>query len=169
MRRVRYRIGQFLGAVAALLHPPDEPDDLELTEAELVLFRALPAYDRRHALELRDRLREAGVDDPDLLKLALLHDVGKGTLGGVPLWARPWKVLLEAFAPALWRRIADRPAPPPFPLRPLWVLAHHPRLGAQLADRAGTPPHIVAWIAVHHEPTRDPRLRLFQALDDDAS
>ena len=38
----------------------------------------MPVADRRHALDVSGRLLAAGIDDPDVLCAALLHDVAKG-------------------------------------------------------------------------------------------
>jgi hypothetical protein len=50
-----------------------------LTEAELRLFDAMPAADRRHGLDVVRALRTAGAaSDRELLVAGLLHDCGKG-------------------------------------------------------------------------------------------
>jgi hypothetical protein len=58
----------------------DERDDVAawLSPAELDLFDAMPAADRRHGLDVVGHLRGLGARDPDLLVAGLLHDCGKG-------------------------------------------------------------------------------------------
>jgi hypothetical protein len=68
----------------------------------------MPVADRRHALDVVDRLLHAGHEDPDLLAAALLHDAAKGHR--MRLWHRVAGVLMEAAAPPAMQR-AD-PMPP---------------------------------------------------------
>ena len=57
-----------------------------LTPAQLSLFDGMPAADRRHGLDVVQRLRAAGTDDRDLLLAGLFHDAGKGPT--IRLWHR---------------------------------------------------------------------------------
>ena len=64
----------------------------------VALFDAMPVADRRHGLDVAERLLRRGHDDPDLLGAALLHDAAKGHR--MRLWHRVAGVLLEALAPS---------------------------------------------------------------------
>jgi len=57
-----------------------------LTPAQLALFDSMPVADRRHGLDVLERLRALGSDDRDLLLAGLFHDAGKG--GSIRLWHR---------------------------------------------------------------------------------
>ena len=48
-----------------------------LTGPQAAAFRELPAFDQVHLLGVHDRLKNAGVSDPNLLAAGLLHDIGK--------------------------------------------------------------------------------------------
>jgi hypothetical protein len=133
---------------------PREPDDLlasvqqALTPEQAGAFRSLPIYDRVHLFRVFARLRDEGVDDPDLLTAALLHDLGKCALGGrVRLIDRTIAVLLGRLSPRLLVRLAALPAPD-------WRLGialavHHPELGAEWASELGCSPRTV-WLIAHH-------------------
>ena len=54
-----------------------------LTPPQLALFDGMPVADRRHGLDVLERLRAPGTDAPgsddrDLLLAGLFHDAGKG-------------------------------------------------------------------------------------------
>jgi hypothetical protein len=85
------------------------------------------------------RLQARGLDDPDLLQAALLHDVGKG--GHLRLWHRVAGVLLEAIVPRLLERWANGVAGPE---NAWWVYLHHGKLSADLAELAGVNRRAVA-------------------------
>jgi hypothetical protein len=106
------------------------------------LFERMPVADRRHAIDVARRLRDAGNDDPDLLAAALLHDAAKGQR--MRLWHRVGGVLLEAFAPRLLARLAD---PDPGSWRhPFHLYLHHAPMSADAALAAGCPPRVAAFI-----------------------
>jgi hypothetical protein len=138
-----HRVGQFVAHVRARVDPAEE----ELAERVLPvpaeeLFRGMPVADRRHGLDVAQRLLASGHDDPDLLAAALLHDAGKGHR--LRLWHRVAGVLLEALAPSVLRRLAS---PDPRSSRhPFHVYLHHDAISAELAVRAGCAPRTGAFI-----------------------
>jgi hypothetical protein len=106
------------------------------------LFSAMPVADRRHGLDVVAGLLAAGWDDRELLVAALLHDAAKGRR--MRLWHRVGGVLLEAFAPALLRRLAS---PDPASAGYAWHLyLHHAELSARLALDAGCSARTAAFI-----------------------
>ncbi len=124
----------------------------------------MPVADRRHALDVTERLMAAGVDDRDVLTAALLHDAGKGHR--MRLWHRVGGVLLQAIAPAVLRRLAE-------PVSASWrygfhLYLHHPQLSAELATAAGVSGRAADFIRGQ---ARDEDAQLLRALTaaDDAS
>ncbi len=77
-REFGYRIWQFWQALKGS-PPPEDWNKVQgiLNQAELELFKRLPIPDQNHSLRVLNSLESAGEDDPDLLKAALLHDIGK--------------------------------------------------------------------------------------------
>ncbi len=118
-----------------------------LDPAELELFRSLPPSDQNHSLRVLQTLEQAGETDPDLLKAALLHDIGK-TLHPLRRWERVFAVLLDGFLPhtaGAWGQKEPRGV-----YRPLAIIHQHPVWGAELAAKAGSNQRVV-WLIRHHE------------------
>ena len=160
-----HRVGQFVAHVRARVAPEEEALAARLLPAAaLPLFAVMPVADRRHALDVVERLLAGGIDDRDLLSAALLHDVAKGRR--TRLWHRVAGVLLEKLAPSVLRRLAS---PDPRSWRhPFHLYLHHATLSAETALAAGCGPRVGEFI----RGTADgPDARLQQALvaADDAS
>lgn len=138
-----HRVEQFIGHLRARV------EDGETALAHRILpagasrlFDAMPVADRRHALDVVGRLQAAGLDDPDLLAAALLHDCAKGHR--MRLWHRVAGVLSERFAPRLLQRVArDDPASWRYGFH---LYLHHAELSADAATAAGCSPRIAAFI-----------------------
>jgi hypothetical protein len=162
-----YRAGQFFRALVARPSAGDEALAQQmLSGRERALFQSMSLADKRHALAMWRTLLDAGQADRELLKAALLHDVGKNLRAdgtrrawGIPLPHRVLIVLLEAWRPGLLSRLAD--AHPRSIFHPFHVYLEHPRHGAALAQAAGCSPLTVSLIRRHHEPpeTATPRSR----------
>ncbi len=137
--------------MGALLRPPQAEEAQQLLgPAEYALFQEMAPYDRAHSLRVLRRLREWHVQDPLLLRAALLHDVGKSAGGErIPL---PWRglIVLVRGRPRLWRWLS-RERPRGDPRRPFYLYAEHARRSAELARRAGCSEEVVALISRHHD------------------
>ncbi|MGE5620338.1 MAG: HD domain-containing protein [Sphingomonadaceae bacterium] len=121
-----------------------------LSEAEWELFRRMQPADQRHSVQVLRTLLEAGVADEDLLKAALLHDVGKSRCR-IGVVHRTVAVLLQVLFGEL----------PPFAYQrrgawwmPFHVLANHPRIGAAMLSQAGSPERVWRLVELHQQ---DPR------------
>lgn len=152
-RKVRYRVGQFLGGLLAGAQEIDEAPAAVLSPAALALFRRMPRDAQRHSLGVLQTLTAQAPVPADLAVAALLHDVGKvaardaGAYLG--LWLRGPMVLTEAVAPSLLVQLADaRPSPS---LRyALYVQLHHPEIGAAWAHAAGAS-DLTCWLIAAHQ------------------
>jgi hypothetical protein len=128
-----------------------------LPERAVALFESMPVADRRHGLDVAERLLRGGHDDADLLAAALLHDAAKGHR--MRLWHRIVAVILEALSPSSLRRLAS---PDPSSWRhPFHLHLHHEPLSAALCADAGCPPRVGAFIRGE---VADPDLPLLRAL-----
>lgn len=150
--------------VRARVEPGEEGFAREtLTARAWPLFNAMPVADRRHALDVARTLAEGGMNDPDLLAAALLHDAAKGRR--MRLWHRVAGVLLDALAPRGLRLMAS---PDPTSWRhPFHLYLHHAELSADLARAAGCSERTAAFI--RGRPTRavdEPLLAALKAADD---
>ena len=144
----------------------------------VTLFRAMPRYDRRHALRVVHALQAKGQTEPDLLAAALLHDVGKsgrqpGTgrkAGRVRLWHRVATVLMRAARPGLLERIGGDSRPGSWRY-PFYVQLHHAAIGALLAKQAGCSPRMADLIRRHEDAAvvdGDPLLAVLQRADNES-
>ena len=130
------------------------------------LFLRMTPSEQCHALRVLNALRQGGETHPDLLRAALLHDVGKAEEPPLRLWERalvvlaaPWwkkaDSLWEASAPRGWRR-------------PFVIAAQHPLWGARAARKAGASQRTVALIRHHQDaldhPPQDEFERMLRAL-----
>ena len=128
-----------------------------LPEGGVALFESMPVADRRHGLDVAERLLRSGQDDRDLLAAALLHDAAKGHQ--MRLWHRVAGVLLDAAAPSLVRRLAS---PDVSSWRyPFHLYVHHGPMSAALCTEAGCEPRVGAFIRGE---VADPDLPLLRAL-----
>jgi hypothetical protein len=138
-----HRVGQFVSHVRARVDPAEEAlVERVLPMPAQSIFHGMPVADRRHGLDVAQRLLAAGHDDDDLLAAALLHDAGKGHR--MRLWHRIAGVLLEAVAPAVLHRLAS---PDPHSWRHAFHLyRHHDAISAEMAVGAGCGPRTGAFI-----------------------
>ena len=146
--KLGYRVWQFWQSLKKTPQPGEWKKIQEiLAPAELDLFKTLPIPDLNHSLRVLKTLESAGETDLDLLKAALLHDIGKAPH---PLrrWERIFAVLVAGIFPrtaASWGQ-----KEPKGYYRPLVVIHQHPVWGADLAEKAGSN-HRVTWLICHHE------------------
>jgi hypothetical protein len=137
---------RFFATVVPHLPPVDlGPVDRLLSPAERSLYLTMSLADQRHSVELCERLRRDGHDDPDLLSAALLHDVGKAA-APLPTMCR---VLYSAAAVTKPRFAAWLAQSAVGWRRPFFVAANHAELGAQAALRAGSAETVVRLIRGH--------------------
>ena len=113
-----------------------------LPERGVALFESMPVADRRHGLDVAERLMRGGQDDADLLAAALLHDAAKGHR--MRLWHRVAGVLLEALAPSLLRRLASPDAASW--RHPFHLYLYHQPMSAALTTQAGCTPRVAGFI-----------------------
>jgi hypothetical protein len=119
-----------------------------LSSAQIVLFRRMQPAEQVHAFQIFKRLESAGQSTPDLLKAALLHDVGKIL---VPLSV--FDRIVIVVGKHLFRKAARRWAEgTPHGWRlPFVVAEHHADWGADLACQAGATALTVELIRRHQD------------------
>ena len=113
-----------------------------LSQEQMVFFCRMSLYDQEHAVEVLRRLDTEGRTEPELMQAALLHDAGKAFIRS-GIGRRVANVLIRAV-----RTDADFAR----------EYARHAEVGAQMAERAGSLPAVVALIREHHRPLdREPQ------------
>lgn len=141
--------------------------DLLANDDQWQLVARLSTFDRAHHLRVHDVLATWGHSDSDLLRAALLHDIGKASeVNRVRLWHRVARVTGRRFSPQLWESISNRER------RiggGLYLAEHHARLGAVLARAAGASDRCCELIAMHEgvRPTGDAHLDALIAADEE--
>lgn len=167
--RIKYRVGQGL----AYLRPRrasqiDEHLRALLRPSEFGLLCGLSTADKAHHVNVYNRLVRHGVNDPNVLTAALLHDVGKndGQMR-VGLVHRTAAVVVASVAPNAVRRMADRDGRSW--RRGFWLIVAHPERGALMAEAAGCSERVCWLIAHHHDSSQnDEGLALLQRADEGA-
>jgi hypothetical protein len=170
VNRAMYRTRQFIG----VLRPRVRRRELREVEAMLgpqlmPLFKTMLKGDQRHCIDVYTKLREWGCEDTDVLRTALLHDAGKGSMAGgrVRLWHRVAYVLLEATAPG-----RGKPAPVRWLIRRnpgLRAMRDHGKRGVVLAEAFGASAEVVHLMQeMEHKQSSDPRVTLLREADEAA-
>lgn len=124
--------------------PADEAwAESQLVPGEVELWRAMPGFDRRHAVGVARRVAESLPGAPrSVMAAALLHDVGK-IRSGLGVHGRVAATAVRAALGA--QRVASGDG------RFARYVAH-PSIGADLLRDAGADPLTAAWAAEHHLP-----------------
>jgi putative nucleotidyltransferase with HDIG domain len=176
--RVSYRLRQFWSALYAA-PSADQLDEVSslLTLPQMALFRQMHRSEQAHSIQVMAAVFHAsdGVPDEarrDLLRAALLHDVGKSRYP-VRIWERVLIVLAKAFLPGAVKHWGDGDAADVLGWRRAFAVAQqHAAWGAQMATEAGASPLVTALIRRHQEPCSNPSgymedrlLTILQAAD----
>lgn len=177
MKRAGHLVRRF--ARSLLPRRPSEEDErwvsAILTTSQIGLWARVGPTDRAHAVDVARRVaRRLGEGDAedrlDVLRAALLHDVGKVESGaGVPL-----RVVATLLGPVITEARAMRLAQRGGVAGRLGRQLRYPALGAELLAEVGSSRLVTRWAAEHHlEPGRwtvDSQVgALLQAADDAAS
>ena len=117
-----------------------------LTKQELDLFESMSRYDRRHAVNVAKYL--AGFStDRELIRVGILHDIGKARCPDLTLVRRSVCVFLEAYFPAYAEKKAGSDEGKL--ARALAVHKNHPQLGANVLLEMGADARLVDLVRLH--------------------
>lgn len=152
-----------IAALPALARPDDDWALRTLTPGEAELFLRLPPQERVHGVEVARRLLSSDpTATPELVRAALLHDVGKLGTPHFFLWRVLTHLLPEAQVSAEPRRAGLAGA--------RQARVHHPGYGAALIRLAGGAEEVARLVERHHDEldAANPRsdLALLKAADE---
>jgi len=159
----RYRISQFFNAINAAVSPSDSAlvnSILGQGTPALMLFRRMSLTDQQHAIAVLKALIARQQTDSALQKSALLHDVGKSL--GQPVIHRILVVILQKCCPALLQKLADASLNCPKWRQPFVVNFHHPKIGAEMAQKANCDSLVVKLIAAHQRLPKEKPMTQFE-------
>lgn len=159
--KVIYRVWQFRQSFKPSLSQNEwDRIRLYLTPEQIVLLSNLPVSDQNHTNRVFTSLLDGGEKDQDLIKAALLHDIGKG-LHPLRRWERVFAVFISGLSGALARDWGQ--GEPVGIKRSLVIIHQHSAWGAELALGAGCNEDVI-WLIKNHEnyqiPTSTSKKRL---------
>jgi hypothetical protein len=167
--RVFYRLRQFWSALSAA-PSAGELDKVRslLTPPQMALFLRMHRSEQAHSIQVMGAVFHTsnGIQAEsrqDLLRAALLHDVGKSRYP-VRIWERVLIVLSKVFLPGMVKRWGESAAEGSgLGWRRAFVVSQqHPAWGAQMAAEAGASSLVSTLIRRH----QDPRSNSSEGLED---
>lgn len=174
LNRLLYRFKQFWFAVAAGMTDEDRNFARQyLNLKEAALFFSLPAFEQKHAVVVARKMREEGkgvrgVEERKLIRLGLLHDVGKAA-ERLSIVDKSVLVIAHRFFPKLYDDLAkqgEESSSASF-FRKFYVHKHHGAIGSELLSKIGESADIVAEVKSHDRPfgSHDVYMRLLDFAD----
>ena len=148
-----------VACLPVLAAPDDEFAGRYLAPSEYRLYLKMDRRDREHACWLARRLLDRQPEvSPELVRAALLHDVGKSERPYNPIY-RIVSHLYSADLPPEPRLAGLRGA--------LQADRHHHRYGAEMIRKVGGSSEVARLVERHHEPGGDSGAALLKRLDDE--
>ncbi|MBU0671390.1 MAG: HD domain-containing protein [Candidatus Margulisbacteria bacterium] len=164
INKIIYRFNQFWFGMSARYTKADEAfARTYLNIEESSLFNQLPGFEKKHAVVVARKMLALArlhpeLDQNKLVKLGLLHDIGKVAEKNSVL-TKSILVIIRFFLPWLYDRLADSGETHSF-FRRFYIHKHHGAVGAQLLEKIGETSEILSIIAKH-----DPRIEPFGPED----
>ena len=152
-----YRLKQFYFGMSAVYNKNDQAFVRNyLHGEELALFNQLPGFEQKHAVVVACKMLDLAVqntelDQQKLVKLGLLHDIGKVAERNSVL-SKSFLVILRYFLPGLYDWLAER-GRTDRRWRRFYIHKHHGAIGAEMLARIGVSGEFLSIIAKH-----DPRV-----------
>lgn len=157
LENIQYRLKQFYFGMFSRYEKADEAfAHRYLQGEEWALFNQLPGFEKKHAVVVARKMLDLAVYNPELdqsklVKLGLLHDVGKVAEHNSVL-SKSFLVVLRYFLPGFYDWLAERGR-----TRQTWrrffIHKHHGAVGAEMLARIGVSGEFLSIIKKH-----DPRV-----------
>jgi len=123
---------------------------------ELALFNQLPYFEKEHSVTVARRMLELAFYNPELdqrklVKLGLLHDIGKVAERN-SVFTKSALVIIRFFFPGLYDQLAARGRTDPR-FKRFYLHKHHGAVGAEMLEKIGVSGEFLSIIKKH-----DPRV-----------
>jgi len=155
--KIFYRFKQFWFGMFSKYSKADEAFARSYLDIqEMALFNQLPGFEKKHAVVVARKMLESSsrhreLDPRKLVRLGLLHDIGK-VLERNSIITKSILVIIRFFLPKYYDHLArlgkDNPR-----FRRYYIHKHHGAVGAELLEKIGESSEILSIIAKH-----DPRV-----------
>jgi putative nucleotidyltransferase with HDIG domain len=152
-----YRLKQFYFGMFAVYDQNDAAFARNyLRDEEWELFVQLPGFEKKHAVVVARKMLELAVqnqelDQQKLVKLGLLHDIGK-VIENNSVLSKSFLVILRYFLPGLYEWLAARGRTNKL-WRRFYIHKHHGAVGAEMLAKIGVSGEFLSIIKKH-----DPRV-----------
>jgi len=159
--KIVYRLKQFYFGMFSVYNKTDEAfAHSYLHGEELALFNQLPGFEKKHAVVVAGKMLELAICNPELdeqklVRLGLLHDIGKIAEKNSVL-SKSFLVILRYLVPGLYDRLADRGKTNKL-WRRFYIHKHHGAVGAEMLARIGVSGELLS-IIKKHDPRVEPIL-----------
>jgi putative nucleotidyltransferase with HDIG domain len=157
LESLNYRFKQFYFGMFSVYNKSDKAfAQSYLQSEELALFNQLPGFEKKHAVVVAKKMLDLAIYNPELdqqklVKLGLLHDIGKVAERNSIL-SKSFLVILRYFFPGLYGWLAERGKTNKL-FRRFYIHKHHGVVGAEMLARIGVSGEFLSIIAKH-----DPRV-----------
>ena len=159
LRRISYRLKQFYFGMFSKYTKTDAVFARSfLSSEELALFNQLPGFEKKHSVIVAKKMRELALYNPELdqrklVRLGLLHDIGK-VIEHNSVVTKSILVIIRFLFPGLFNRLADSGREHPL-YRRFFIHKHHGEAGAAILAKLGVSAEIVAMVR-KHDPLVEP-------------
>ncbi|MFA4967365.1 MAG: HDIG domain-containing metalloprotein [Candidatus Margulisiibacteriota bacterium] len=172
--RLIYRFKQFWFAMTSKMTEEDRlfaHQHLNIKEA--ALFFSLPLYEQKHGVVVAQKMlaEAAGIKDLDkrkLVRLGLLHDIGKSALK-LSIFDKSVLVVIHKILPPLYSLMAGlgKSEKSPKFFRKYYVHKHHGAIGAEILSRIAEEKDIIEEVKSHDFPKKfhDVYMKLLDRAD----
>ena len=162
--RILYRFKQFyFGMFSAYTRADEAFARSFLGSSEFALFNQLPGFEKRHAVVVARRMLDLAFYNPELdqrklVRLGLLHDIGKVAERNSVV-TKSMLVIIRFLFPGFYDWLANRGKDDPR-FRRFYIHKHHGAVGAELLAKIGVSGEFLSIIKKH-----DPRIEPFGPED----
>jgi putative nucleotidyltransferase with HDIG domain len=164
LERLRYRFNQFYFGMFSVFDSADEKfARASLNDQEFSLFDQLPSFEKKHAVVVARKMlifsvKNQELDRQKLIKLGLLHDIGK-ILEKNSVFSKSLLVAIRFLLPGFYNWLAER-GKVDYRFKRFYIHKHHGAVGAELLAGIGESSEFLSIIKKH-----DPRVEPFGPED----